>query len=83
MSRQNTAMSSLIEAPSQPPKIYRAMKLDQADNRPVVGSSSSSELGVRPGVDITVDAVGNVVLASKGMSVAPGWRELSFTRIPK
>lgn len=59
------------------------MKLAQADNLPVVGSSSSSELGIRPGIDVTVDAAGNVVLASKGMSVAPGWRELPFTRIPK
>jgi hypothetical protein len=59
------------------------MKRDQADNLPVVGSTSSSELGARPGVDITVDAAGNVVLDSSGMSVAPRWRDLDFTRIPR
>lgn len=59
------------------------MKLDLADNLPVVGSSSSSELGARPGVDVMVDAAGNVVLDARGMSVAPSWRELPFTRIPK
>lgn len=53
------------------------------DGLPVVGSTSSSELGVRPGVDITIDATGNVVLDGSGMSVSPGWRFLEFTRIPK
>lgn len=75
-------MSSTTAAPSQRPKVYRAMKRDLADNLPVVGSTSSSELGARPGVDITVDAAGNVVLDDSGMSVAPGWRDLDFTRIP-
>jgi hypothetical protein len=56
------------------------MKRDPADNLPVVGSTSSSELGARPGVDITVGAAGNVVLDASGMSVAPGWRNLDFTR---
>jgi hypothetical protein len=69
--------------PPQPPKVYRAMKRDQADNLPVVGSTSSSELGARPGVDITVGAAGNVALDASGMSVAPGWRNLDFTRIPR
>ena len=59
------------------------MKRDPADNLPVVGSTSSSELGARPGVDITVDPGGNVVLDDTGMSVAPAWRDLDFTRIPK
>jgi hypothetical protein len=67
----------------QSPKVYRAMKRDPADNLPVVGSNSSSELGARPGVDITVDPAGNVVLDQGGMSVAPEWRNLDFTRIPK
>jgi hypothetical protein len=53
------------------------------DNLPVVGWTSSSELGARPGIDITVDVAGNVVLDASGMSVAPGWRDLDFTRIPK
>jgi len=68
---------------TQPPKVYRAMKRDPADNLPVVGSTSSSGLGARPGIDITVDAAGNVVLDASGMSVAPGWRDLDFPRIPK
>ena len=72
-----------ILPPAQPPKIYRAMKKNPADDQPVVGPHSSSELGVRPGIDISVDSAGNVVLDSTGMSVAPGWRDLDFTRIPK
>ena len=59
------------------------MKRDPADNLPVVGSTSSSELGVRSGIDITVDAAGNVVLDASGMSVAPRWQDLDFTRIPR
>jgi hypothetical protein len=53
------------------------------DDLPVVGSASSSELGARPGVEITVDVAGNVVLDGTGTSVAPAWRDLEFTRIPK
>ncbi len=59
------------------------MKVDPVDQLPVVGSNSSSELGVRAGVDISVDSVGNVILDASGMSVAPEWRNLEFTRIPK
>jgi hypothetical protein len=59
------------------------MKRDPADNLPVVGSMSSSELGARPGIDITVDPAGNVVRDGTGMSVSPAWRDLDFTRIPK
>jgi hypothetical protein len=59
------------------------MKRDPADNLPVVGSTSSSELGVRPGIDITVDAAGSVVLDRSGMSVVPGWRNLKINRIPR
>jgi hypothetical protein len=65
------------------PKVYRAMKRDIVDDLPIVGSNSSSLLGVRPGIDITVDAAGDVVLDESGMSVAPGWRDLDFSRIPK
>ena len=68
---------------TQPPKVYRAMKRDPVDNLPIVGSTSSSALGARPGIDITVDVAGNVVLDATGMSVAPRWRDLNFTRIPK
>ena len=67
----------------QPPRIYRTMRRDPADNLPVTGSTSSSELGARPGIDIAVDLVGNVVLNASGMSVAPRWRDLDFTRIPR
>lgn len=65
------------------PKFYRSMRRHPADNLPVAGSTNSSELGARPGVDITVDTAGNVVLDANGMSVAPGWRNLKINRIPK
>ena len=64
------------------PQVYRVMKRD-ADDLPLAGSMTSSELGVRPGVDVAVDAAGDVVLDGGGMSVAPGWRVLDETRIPK
>ncbi len=76
-------MSSATVQTVQPPKVYRAMKRNRVDNLPIVGLVSSSELGARPGIDITVDAAGNVVLDASGMSVAPGWRHLAFTRIPR
>src|SRR5271157_4420802 len=72
-----------IQPPAQTPKVYRAMKRNPADDLPVVGSTSSSDPGARPGIDITVDTAGNVVLDVSGMSVAPSWRDLDFTRIPK
>ena len=59
------------------------MRRDPADSLPVVGSTSSAELGTRPGIDITVDPIGHVVLDGSGMSVAPAWRDLNFTRIPR
>lgn len=67
----------------QPPKVYRAMRRDDATGLPVVGTGSSSELGARAGVDIAVDSAGNVLLDGSGMSVAPAWRDLPFTRIPR
>ena len=54
-----------------------------ADGLPVVGSTSWSELGVRPGIDITMNATGNVDVDGSGMSVVPGWRDLRIYRIPK
>ena len=85
-----TDMSSSAESSTplnHPPKVYRAMKRDPLDGLPVVGSTSSSELGVRTGNDINndinIDAMGNVVLNGSGMSVAPGWRDLELARIPK
>ena len=59
------------------------MRRDLADNLPVVGTNSSSELGARPYIDISVDLAGSVELDNSGMSVAPGWRDLDITRIPK
>ena len=59
------------------------MRRDPVDGLPVVGATSSSELGVRPGVDISIDATGNVVLDESGMSVVPNWRNLKVYRISK
>jgi len=59
------------------------MRQDPSDGLPVVGSASSTELGARPGFDITADGAGNVVLDATGMSVAPRWRDLPITRIPR
>ena len=59
------------------------MKRDPLDNLPVVGSNSSSELGARREVDISVDAAVNVILDQSGMSVAPEWRDLDHKRVPK
>ena len=64
------------------PRVYRAMKR-VADDLPEVGTANSSQLGARPGPDVTVDAANNVVLDGKGMSVAPAWRDLDYTRIPR
>ncbi len=68
-------------APRPVPKVYRAMKKGE-DGYPVVEPTASG-LGVRPGIDMTVDAGGQVVLDGNGMSVAPGWRVLELHRIPK
>jgi len=59
------------------------MKVVVADGLPDVGTANSSQLGARPGPDVTVDAANNVVLDGKGMSVAPAWRDLDYTRIPR
>jgi hypothetical protein len=53
-----------------------------ADGLPTVQQSSSA-LGVRPGVDISLDAQGNVIVNGEGMSVNPGWRMASILRIPR
>ncbi len=68
---------------NEAPKVYRVMKRDPSDNLPVVGSTNSAELGVRPSIDIIVNQAGNVEINAGGMSVAPQWRDLEFTRIPK
>lgn len=66
-----------------PPLVYRAMKFDPQDKLPLVGSENSGLLGARPNTDITVDSSGQVSPGASGMSVAPEWRSLPFTRIPK
>ena len=83
MNLPGSSTAEAILQPARPPKIYRTMRRDPVDDLPVVGSTSSSELGVRPGVDISIDTAGNVIRDRTGMSVAPGWRDLDFTRIPK
>jgi hypothetical protein len=52
----------------------------EPDGLPTV---SPTGLGVRPGIDIDLDARGNVLANGKGMSVAPNWRDINITRIPK
>ena len=59
------------------------MKCDPADGLPVMGMTSSSELGVRPGIDISVDGSGDVVLDGSGMSVVPAWNCYKSNRVPK
>ena len=63
------------------PKVFRAMRRD-ADHHPTVDQSATG-LGVRPGIDVNIDAADRVILDGGGMSVAPGWRELELHRIPK
>src|SRR5882724_1341486 len=61
------------------PRVFRVMRKD-ADGLPTVGPNS---LGVRPGVDIDLDAQNIVLVNGKGMSVAPNWRDINRNRIPK
>lgn len=63
------------------PLVYRAMRRD-GDGLPSLGRSATT-LGVRIGPDIDVDAAGNVTVNNKGMSVAPGWRDLPIFRRPR
>ena len=63
------------------PRVYRTMKRED-DGFPTVEQSGSG-LGVRAGIDVDLDEQGNVLANGKGMSVAPAWRELNFTLIPK
>jgi len=56
------------------------MRKDAADGKPALGDR---DLGVRPGIDVDVDALNNVLVNGKGMSVAPNWRNISPNRIPR
>ena len=61
------------------PRVFRIMKKDP-DGFPTVGEKS---LGVRPEIDIDLDGQQNVLVNGKGMSVAPNWRDINVTRVPK
>lgn len=52
----------------------------EPDGLPAVSQTS---LGIRPGVDVDLDAQNNVLVNGKGMSVAPNWRDINVNRIPK
>jgi hypothetical protein len=61
------------------PRVFRVMR-KEPDGLPTVSQTS---LGVRPGVDVDLDAQNNVLVNGKGMSVAPNWRDINVNRIPK
>ena len=61
------------------PQVFRVM-IKEPDGLPTVSQTS---LGVRPGVDVDLDAQNNVLVNGKGMSVAPNWRDINVNRIPK
>src|SRR6266436_6908014 len=61
------------------PQVFRVMR-KEPDGLPTVSQTS---LGVRPGIDVDLDALSNVLVNGKGMSVAPNWRNISRNRIPK
>jgi hypothetical protein len=61
------------------PRIYRSMEGD--NQKPRLGASATT-LGVRPEVDIPVDA-GTVHPGTGGMSVSPSLQELPPHRIPE
>jgi hypothetical protein len=63
------------------PQVFRIMRRD-ADGFPTLQQSSNA-LGVRPNVDISLDAKGDVIVNGQGMSVNPCWRAASILRIPK
>src|SRR5438876_5728721 len=60
-------------------RVFRVMK-KEPDGLPTVSQTS---LGVRPGVDVDLDARDNVLVNGKGMSVAPNWRDVNINRILK
>jgi hypothetical protein len=68
------------------PKIYRSMRKGD-DGKPLIEATGKG-LGVRGQpvngvVDVDLDQDGKVILNSKGMSVAPGWRDLPYFLISK
>ena len=61
------------------PRVFRVMRMEP-DGLPTVSPTS---LGVRPGVDIDLDARQHVRVNGNGMSVAPNWRDINVNRVPK
>jgi hypothetical protein len=61
------------------PRVFRVMR-KEPDGLPTVNQTN---LGVRPGIDVDLDAQNNVLVNGKGMSVAPNWRDINVNRIPK
>lgn len=61
------------------PRVFRVMRRD-VDNLPTISPTS---LGVRAGTDVDLDSQGKVLVNGKGMSVAPNWRDINVTRVPK
>ena len=61
------------------PRVFRVMR-KEPEGLPTVSQTS---LGVRPAVDVDLDAQNNVLVNGKGMSVAPNWRDVNVNRIPK
>ena len=68
------------------PKLYRSMRKGD-DQKPLVDATGKG-LGVRGEpvngvIDVDLDLDGTVILNSKGMSVAPNWRDLPYFLISK
>jgi len=61
------------------PRTFRVMR-KEPDDLPAVGDG---DLGIRPRIDVDIDAQNNVQVNGKGMSVAPNWRDINHKRIPK
>ena len=61
------------------PLVYRVIEKD-ANNKPIIADDGG--LGVRVGLDVSVDGHGNALLNNKGMSVFRAWRDISLLRLP-
>ncbi len=63
------------------PRVFRVMRRDA--NNAAIPALGDRDLGVRPGLDINLDAHDNVHVDGKGMSVAPNWRDIDYRYIPR
>jgi len=61
------------------PLVYRVMGKD-ANDKPIIADDGG--LGVRVGLDISVDGQGNALVNNRGMSVFRAWRDISLLRLP-